>query len=188
MDCSTPGLPVLHHLPKFAQVHLHCIGDIFQPSHPLTPQSFLASGTFSMNHLFTSDNQNTGASASASVLPGLILCCPRDFQESSPASQFEGISSLMFCLLYGPALTTIRGHWEDHSLDCIDLCRQSNVSAFQHTFLPRSNHLLISWLQLPSAVILEPKKRKSVTTSTFSPLICHAVMGTDAMILIFFNI
>ena len=52
-------------------------------------------------------------------------------------------------------------------------------------FLPRSNRLLISWLQSPSAVILEPKKRKSGTTSTFSPSICHEVMGLDAMILIF---
>ena len=42
--------------------------------------------------------------------------------------------------------------------------------------LPRSKHLLISWLQSPSAVILEPKKIKSVTTSTFSPSICHEVM------------
>ena len=53
------------------------------------------------------------------------------------------------------------------------------------TFLPRSNHLLISWLQLPSAVILEPQKIKSVTVSTVSPSICHEVMGPDAMILVF---
>ena len=39
MDCSTPGLPVPHHLPKFAQVHVHCIGDVIQPSYPLTPSS-----------------------------------------------------------------------------------------------------------------------------------------------------
>ena len=50
-------------------------------------------------------------------------------------------------------------------------------------FLPRSKHFLISWLQSPSAVILEPKKRKSVTT--FSPSICHEVMEPDAMILAF---
>ena len=49
-------------------------------------------------------------------------------------------------------------------------------------FLPRSKRLLISWLWLPSAVILEPKKIKSVT---FSPSICHGVMGLDAMILVF---
>ena len=58
------------------------------------------------------------------------------------------------------------------------------------TFLPRSKRLLISWLQSPSAVILEPKKIKSIylnseTVSTVSPSICHEVMGPDAMILVF---
>ena len=53
------------------------------------------------------------------------------------------------------------------------------------TFLPRSKRLLISWLQSPSAVILEPKKIKFVTVSIVSPSICHEVMGPDAMILIF---
>ena len=52
-------------------------------------------------------------------------------------------------------------------------------------FLPRSKHLLISWLQSPSAVILEPRKIKSVTVSTVSPSICHEVMGPGAMILVF---
>ena len=47
-------------------------------------------------------------------------------------------------------------------------------------FLPRSKRLLISWLQSPSAVILEPKKRKSLTVATVSPSICHEVMGPDA--------
>ena len=54
-------------------------------------------------------------------------------QESSPAPQFEGISSLAFCLLYRTALTTVRDSWEDDSLDSTDLCQQSNVSAFHHT-------------------------------------------------------
>ena len=53
------------------------------------------------------------------------------------------------------------------------------------TFLPRSKHLLISWLQSPSAVILEPKKIKFVTVSIVSPSICHEVMAPDAMILVF---
>ena len=52
-------------------------------------------------------------------------------------------------------------------------------------FFPRSKDLLISWLQSPSAVILEPPKIKSVTASTFSPSIYHEVMGLDAMILVF---
>ena len=53
------------------------------------------------------------------------------------------------------------------------------------TFLPRSKHLLISWLQSPSAGILEPKKIKSVTVSIVSPFICHEVMGPDSIILVF---
>ena len=69
MDCSTPGFP--HHIPQFAEVHVHCISDAIQPSH-LTlffccPQSFPASGTLPMDWLITSNDQNTGASASASV-------------------------------------------------------------------------------------------------------------------------
>ena len=52
-------------------------------------------------------------------------------------------------------------------------------------FLPRSKRLLISWLQSPSGVILEPQKIKDVTVSIVSPTICHEVMGPDAMILVF---
>ena len=67
---------------------------------------------------------------------------------------------------------------------------QSNVSAFEYarlviTFRPRSKRLLISWLQLPSKVILEPRKINSDTVSTVSPSISHQVMGPDAMIFVF---
>ena len=123
---------------------------------------------------------------------------PRVFRlskwENSPAPQFKGTNSLVLCLPYSPALTTTCDHRADHSLDYMDLYQPSDVSAFQPLsrfvipFLPRSKRLLISWLQSPSTVILEPKRRKSVTTFTFSPSICHEVMGPDAMILVFFNI
>ena len=53
------------------------------------------------------------------------------------------------------------------------------------TFLPRSKRLLISWLQSPSGVILEPKKIKSVTVPIVSPSICHEVMGPDAIVFVF---
>ena len=53
------------------------------------------------------------------------------------------------------------------------------------TFLPRSEHLFVSWLQSPSAVILEPKKTKFVTISIVSPSSCHEVMRLDAMIFVF---
>ena len=54
------------------------------------------------------------------------------------------------------------------------------ASTYMVTFLPRSKHLLISWLQLPSAVILEPRKIKSATVSTVSPSVCNQVMEPDA--------
>ena len=75
LDCSTPGLPVHHQLLEFTQTHVHWVGDAIQPSHPLSspsppaPNPSPASGTLPMSHLSTSDDQNTGASASASVLP-----------------------------------------------------------------------------------------------------------------------
>ena len=59
------------------------------------------------------------------------------------------------------------------------------LSRLAITFLPKSKGLLISWLQSPSAVILEPTKIKSTTISIVSPSICHEVMGLDAMILVF---
>ena len=73
----------------------------------------------------------------------------------------------------------------------MDLCWQSNVSGFNTlsrlviAFLPRSKCLLTSWVQSPSAVILEPKKVKSLTVPIVSPSVCHEVMGLDAMILVF---
>ena len=59
------------------------------------------------------------------------------------------------------------------------------LSRFVIAFIPRSKGLLISWLQSPSRVILEPKKIKSVTVSTVSPFVCHEVMRPDATILVF---
>ena len=64
----------------------------------------------------------------------------------------------------------------------------NKLSRFVIAFLPKSKHLLIPWLQSPSAVILKPKKIKSLTVSIVSPSICHKVMVPDAMILVFFNI
>ena len=97
-----------------------------------------------MSRLFASDDQNTGISASASVLPMNIQgwyplrlvwspCCKRDSQECSPAPQFKSINSLAFCPLHGTVLTTICDNWKNHSLDYSDLCQQSNVSTFQYT-------------------------------------------------------
>ena len=132
MDCSTPGLPVPHHLLKSSQVHVHCISDVIQTSHPLMLCSPSALNLSQNQRLFQWDScsyhdQNTWVSASASVLPtsiqgwfplrltGLISLQFRDSQESSPAPQFKGISSSAFCLLYAPALTTVYEYWNKHN-------------------------------------------------------------------------
>ena len=70
---STPGFPVLHHLPEFAQIHVHWVDDVIQPFHLLLSlsclQSFSASGSFPMSRFFASDAQSIVASASTSILP-----------------------------------------------------------------------------------------------------------------------
>ena len=83
------------------------------------------------------------------------------------------------------------GYWKNHSLDRWTFVGKvmslilNMLSRLVITFLPRSNCLLISWLQSPSAAILEPRKIKSDTVSTLSPSIYHEVMGPDAMIFVF---
>ena len=62
------------------------------------------------------------------------------------------------------------------------------LSRFVITFFPRSECLLLSWLQSQSTVVLEAMKRKSVTASTFSPSICHEVMGLNAITFVFLNV
>ena len=74
MDCTMPGFPVLHYLPEFAQTNVHWIDDAIQPSHPLLTPSPLSLNlsqhqSFPVSQFFLSGGQNTGASASTSVLP-----------------------------------------------------------------------------------------------------------------------
>ena len=105
-------------------------------------QSSPASESFPMSQLFTSDGQSIRASTSASVLPvsiqgwfplgltGLISLLSKDSQESFSGPQFESISSLALSLLYGPALTSIPDYWKNRSFDHMEVCQQSDVSAF----------------------------------------------------------
>ena len=144
-----------------------------------------------MSQLFTSGGQSFGLSALASVLSvntqdllldGLVgsPCNPRDSQESSPTRQFKSINSSVLSFLHSPTLTSIHD-WKNHSLDQTDLVGKvmslllDMLSRLVITFFPRSKHLLISWLQSPSGVILEPQEIKSATVSTVSPSICHVV-------------
>ena len=94
-------------------------------------------------------------------------------------------------LLYGPILISVHDFWKTIALTTWTFASKvmsllfNTLSRFVMTCLPRSKHLLISWLQSLSTVILEPKEIKSVTVSIVSPSICHEVMELDDMILVF---
>ena len=111
--------------------------------------------------------------------------------QSKGLSRVKSINSSALSLLYGPILTSIHDYWKKIALTIWNFISKvmsllfNALSRFVIAFLPRSKGLLISWLQSPSAVILEPKKIKPVTVSIFSPSICDEVMGLDAMILVF---
>ena len=110
--------------------------------------------------------------------------------KSLPTPQFKSISSSALSFPYRPTLTSMTAG------KTVALTRQTFVGKVRSllfnmlfrlviTFLPRSKRLIISWLQSPSAVILETKNIKSDTISTVSPSISYEVMGPDAMILVF---
>ena len=96
----------------------------------------------------------------------------------------------MLSLLYGPILTLIPDYWQTIALTIRTFVSKvmsvlfNTLSRLVIAFLPRSKRLLISQLQSPSAVILEPPKMKPLTVYTVSPSICHEVIGPDAMIFI----
>ena len=121
----------------------------------------------------------------------LLAVSPRDSQESPPIPQFKSINSSVsgsfIVQLSHPYMTTgktialTRRNFVEKVMSLLF----NMLSRLVITFLPRSKCLLISWLQSPSAVILEPRKLKSATVSTESPSIYHEVMGLDAIILVF---
>ena len=141
MDCSTPGFPVLHHLPELAQTHIHLIGDAIQPSSPLPPPSSPAfnvsqhQGFFPMTWFFTSRDQSIGASASASVVPmntqgwfllgltGLILLQSKRISRVFSNTRVEKHQFFSSQPLYGPTLTSIYDYWKSQSLDYKLLCQ-----------------------------------------------------------------
>ena len=105
--------------------------------------------------------------------------------------QFKSINSSALSFLYSPTVTSIHDYWKTIALTRRTFVGKvmsllfNKLSSLVIAFLPRSKCLLISWLQSPSAVILKPKKIKSVTVSIASPSIRHEVMRPDAMILTF---
>ena len=167
------------------------------------PQSLPASESFPMSQFFAWGGQSTGASAVASVVP-------KKSQDWYPLGWTDWISllskglssllqhhSLKASILRCSALFIVRlSHLYMTTGKTIALTRQifvdkvrsllfNMLSRLVITFLPRSKCLLISWLQSPSAVILEPRKIKSYTVSTVSPSICHEVMAPGVMIFVF---
>ena len=208
MDCSTPGLPVHYQLQEFTQTHVHWVGDAIQPSHPLSSpfppapnpsQHQRLSKWVSSSHEvakileFQLQHHSFQRNPRADLQNGLVgsLCSPRDSQESSPTPHFKSINSSALSLLHSPTLTSIHDHRKNHSLTRrtfvgkVTSLLLNMPSRLVITFLPRSKHLLISWLHSPSAVILEPLKIKSDTVSTVSPSISREIMGPDAMIFVF---
>ena len=110
-------------------------------------------------------------------------------QHHSPKASI--VNSLALSFLYSPTLTSIHDYWKTIALTRWTFFGKvmsllfNMLSRMFIAFLPRSKRLLISWLQSPSAAILEPPQIKSVTVSIVSPSICHEVMGLHAVILVF---
>ena len=148
MDCSTPGFPAPHHLPKFAQVHTHCVGDAIQPSHPLMPSSLSAFNLSQHQGLF----QWVGSSHQVAEvlelqlqhqsflwiqgwfplgLTGLISSQSKGLSRvfsGTTVWKYQFFSTLPS--LWSSSHWTIHDYWKDHSLDYMDFCQQSDVFAF----------------------------------------------------------
>ena len=175
MDCSTPGFPVQHQLPELAQTHVHRVGDAIQLSHPLLSPSPPAFNLSQHPGFFQwVSGQSIGASSLASVIPmniqdwftlGLTL-------QSKGFSRVFSITTVQKHQFFGAELSLYsNSHIHTWLLEKTALTIQTFVgkvmallfnmlSRLVITFLPRSKRLLMSWLQTPSAVILEPPQNK----------------------------
>ena len=176
------GLPVHHQLPEFTQTHVHCVGDAIQPSHPLSSPSYPAlnlsqhHGLFSESALhirwpkYWSFSFNISPSSEYSglisfrmdwfdllALQGTLKSL---LQHHSSKVSILWCSAFFIVQLSHPYMTTgntiALTRWT--FVDKVMSLLFNMLSRLVLTFLPRSKHLLISWLQSPSAVILEPRK------------------------------
>ena len=204
MNCSTPGLPVHHQLLEPAQTHVHRVSDAIQPSHPLTspsPHAFNLSqhqGLFqwiSSSHqvakvleLRLQDQSHEYSGLISSRIDWLDLLAVQEtlkclLQHHSSKASVLRCSAFFIVQLSHPYSTTGKTMaltlWTFVSKMVSLLFNM--LSRLVIAFLPRSKCLWIPWLQLPSAVILEPKKIKSVTASAFcvcwpdASLVCRLV-------------
>ena len=203
MDCSTLGFPVHHQLLGLAQTHIQ-VGDAIQPSHPLRRPRLLPSvipsirvfSSESVIHIRWPKYWSFGFSISPSnEYSGLISFRIDWFHPLAVQGTLKSLlqhhsskASILRCSAFFivQLSTSIHDHWKNHSFIGKVISLLFNMlSRLVKAFLPKGKHLLISWLQSPSAVILGCKKIKSVTVTIVFPSICHQVMGPDAMILVF---
>ena len=145
MDCSMPGFPSLTiswSLPKFMSIESVMSSNHIILCHPLLPLPLI----FPSIRVFSNESALcirwpkycTFSFGPSNEYSGLIsfridwfdLLSVQGTLKSSLAPQFESISSLVLCLHYGPALTSVHDYWKDHHLDYMDLCQQSGVFAF----------------------------------------------------------
>ena len=209
IDYSMPGLPVHHVLLELAQTHVHRVCDAIQPSHPLSSPSPPAFNLAQHQGLFQ------GVSSSHQVAKALEFQLQHQSFQWIFRTDFLWMDLLNLLAVQGTLRSLLQHHSSKASIlwcsaffivqlshpymttgKTIALTRRTftgkvmsllfNIlSRLVIAFLPRSKCLLISWLQSPSAVVLEPRKIKSITVSTVSPSICHEVMGPDAIIYVF---
>ena len=145
MDCNTPGFPVHRQLPEFTQTHVHYVSDAIQSSHPLSsPSIFPSIRVFSNESVLCIRWQSIGVSATASVLPmniqdwfplgwtGWISLQSKRLSRvfSNTTVQKHQFFSAQF--FYSPTFTSIHDYWKNHSFYWLDLCWESNVSAFEY--------------------------------------------------------
>ena len=209
MDCITPGFPVLHCLLEFAQTHVQWV--VMLSNHViLCNPFFLLLSIFPSFKVFSNESTlpirwSKYWSFSFSISPsneysGLIsfridwfgLLAVQVTLKSllqHHSSKASSLWHLVFLIVqvshpYMTTVTTIALTIWTFVSKLISLLFKM-LSRFVIAFFPRSKRLLISWLLSPSTVMLKPKKIESVTVSTFSPSICHEVMGLDATILVF---
>ena len=148
MDCRTPGFPIYHQLLELAQTHVHRVSDANPSiSTSVVPfsshlQSFPASRSFPKSPFLATGGQSIGISALASVLQmnvqdwfplgliGWFSLQSKGLSRVLSNTTFKSINFSALSFLYGPTLTPILDYWKNHSFDKMDLCWQSNVSAF----------------------------------------------------------